>query len=108
VHFCNIPRYGILKYGFGASRKTGSFLLPENQSDERGIRNMEETIRQIIMQADDERNLDLICWVKEILDEFASAPNCPPDWRRIGAKLAGEYPADSWVYENLELYSFSM
>jgi len=67
---------------------------------------MEETIRQIIMQADDERNLDLVCWVKDILNEFAYAHRCPPDWRRIGAGLVKEYPADSWVYENLELYNF--
>ena len=42
---------------------------------------MEETIREIIAQADDERNFDLIRWVKDILDEFASAYNCPLDWR---------------------------
>lgn len=68
---------------------------------------MEQTIREIIMQADDEKNFDLIRWVKDILDGFATARNCPPDWRHIGAVLAREYPADSWVYENLELYSFA-
>ncbi len=67
---------------------------------------MEQTIREIITQADDERNFDLIRWVKDILDEFSSAYNCPPDWQCIGAVLADEYPADSWVYENLELYNF--
>lgn len=68
---------------------------------------MEQTIREIIMQADDERNFDLIRWVKDILDEFSSTCNCPPDWRYIGAGLANEYPADSWVYESLELYNFT-
>ena len=67
---------------------------------------MEETIKGIIAQADDERNFDLIRWVKDILDEFASTYNCPMDWRYIGVRLAGEYAADSWVYENLELYNF--
>ena len=62
---------------------------------------MEQTIREMILQADDERNLDLICCVKEILDEFSSTHNCPLDWRHIGAVLADEYPAGSWVYENL-------
>lgn len=33
---------------------------------------MEQTIRDIIMQADDEGNLDLIYYVSEILNEFAS------------------------------------
>ncbi|EOT24188.1 hypothetical protein AALD74_23990 [Lachnospiraceae bacterium 48-21] len=67
---------------------------------------MEQTIREIIAQADDERNFDLIRWVKDILDEFASTHNCPLDWRHIGVGLVGEYTADSWVYENLELYNF--
>ena len=67
---------------------------------------MEQTIREIIAQADDERNFDLIRWVKDILDEFASTYNCPSDSRHIGEGLAGEHPADSWVYENLELYNF--
>ena len=67
---------------------------------------MEKTIREIIMQADDEKNFDLIRLVKEILDEFASAC-CPPDWQSIGTKLAGEYPEYSWVYENLELYDYA-
>ena len=40
---------------------------------------MEQTIREIIAQADDERNFDLIRWVKDILDDFVSAHNCPPD-----------------------------
>lgn len=34
---------------------------------------MEETIREIIAQADDERNFDLIRWVKDILDCFLQA-----------------------------------
>ena len=68
---------------------------------------MEQTIREIIMQADDERNFDLIRWVKDILDEFSFTYNCPLDWRYIGAGLANEYPADSWVYDNLELYNFT-
>lgn len=49
---------------------------------------MEQTIREMILQADDERNLDLIYCVKEILDKFSSTHNCPLDWRHIGAALA--------------------
>jgi hypothetical protein len=67
---------------------------------------MGETIREIILQADDEKNYDLIRWVKDILDWFAITFNCPSNWRYIGAELAREYPEDSWVYENLELYNF--
>ena len=36
---------------------------------------MEETIKGIIAHADDERNFDLIRWVKDILDKFASTYN---------------------------------
>lgn len=68
---------------------------------------MEQTIREMVLQADDERNLDLICCVKEILDGFSSIHNCPLDWQRIGAALADEYPAGSWVYENLGLCNFT-
>ena len=65
---------------------------------------MEQTIREMMAQADDERNFDLIRLIKEILDEFAFTCDCPPDWRYLGSRLAREYPEDSWVYENLELY----
>lgn len=67
---------------------------------------MEETIREMIAQADDERNFDLVCLVRDILGEFALTSGCPPDWRYLGAKLAKEYPEDSWVYEGLELGTF--
>lgn len=67
---------------------------------------MEETIRGIIAQADDERNFDLIRYVKDILDEFVFTCDCPSDWRHLGAELAKEYSEGSWVYQNLELYNF--
>lgn len=67
---------------------------------------MGKIIREMVMQADDEKNFDLIRSVKDILDEFAFTCSCPSDWRYIGAELAGEYPEDSWVFENLELCNF--
>lgn len=67
---------------------------------------MEKTIKEMIMQADDERNFDLIRWIKEILDEFAYSCNCPSNWRCLGIGLASEYSEDSWVYENLELWDY--
>lgn len=67
---------------------------------------MKNIIKEMIAHANDERNFDLIRWVKEILDEFAFTCNSPSDWRYIGAELAREYPEESWVYENLELYNF--
>ena len=44
---------------------------------------MGETIRELVMQADDERDFDLIRSVKDILDGFAYTCNCPSDWRCI-------------------------
>lgn len=68
---------------------------------------MEETIKEMIKLAEDECNFDLICSIKDILDGFASTINCPSNWRDLGEKLAAEYPEDSWVYENLELWNYA-
>jgi len=68
---------------------------------------MEDIIKEMIAQADDECNFDLIRSIKDILDKFASTLNCPSNWRDLGSGLAGEYPGDSWVYENLELWDYA-
>ena len=67
---------------------------------------MKDTIKEMIAQAEDEGNFELICWIKEILNEFALTFNCPSNWRDLGTELEREYPKDSWVYENLELNDF--
>lgn len=67
---------------------------------------MRGIIREMIVQADDERNLDLITSIKGILEEFSWQCLSPIDWGDIGAELAEEYAEDSWVYENLELWNF--
>ena len=99
-------RHITLKTALEPAVKQAPFCCPEINHNERNW-HMEQTIREMILQADDERNLDLICCVKEILDEFSSTRNCPLDWQRIGAVLADEYPAGSWVYENLGLCNFT-
>ena len=48
---------------------------------------------------------ELIRFVRELIDRFAGAINCPSNWRKIGEELASEYPEDSWVYEELELWN---
>ena len=95
-----------LKTALEPAVKQALFCYPKTNHNERNW-HMEQTIKEIILQADDERNLDLICCVKEILDEFSSTYNCPLDWQHIGAALADEYPANSWVYENLGLCNFT-
>lgn len=67
---------------------------------------MEEIVKEIIEQAEDERNFTLICLVRDILAMFATTINCPVDWRCIGRKLAMEYDEDSWMYDNLDLHKY--
>lgn len=67
---------------------------------------MEQTIRNMINQAETEENYSLIEYARQIVDELATTINCPSNWRNIGEKLAEEYYSDSWVYENMELWNY--
>ena len=67
---------------------------------------MEQTIRNMISQAETEENYSLIEYTRQIVDELATTINCPSNWRNIGEKLAEEYDSDSWVYENMELWNY--
>ena len=67
---------------------------------------MEQTIRNMINQAETEENYSLIEYARQIVDELAITINCPSNWRNIGEKLAEEYDSDSWVYENMELWNY--
>lgn len=67
---------------------------------------MEQTIRNMINQAETEENYSLIEYARQIVDELATTINCPSNWRDIGEKLAEEYDSDSWVYENMELWNY--
>ena len=67
---------------------------------------MEQTIRNMINQAETEENYSLIEYAKQIVDELATTINAPSNWRNIGEKLAEEYDSDSWVYENMELWNY--
>ena len=67
---------------------------------------MEQTIRNMINQAETEENYSLIEYARQIVDELATTINCPSNWRNIGEKLAEEYDSDSWVYENMELWNY--
>lgn len=67
---------------------------------------MEETIRKMIKQAETEKNITLIGYVKELLDEFAVTINCPNEWSDLGMELVKEYDSDSWVYEKLQLWEY--
>lgn len=67
---------------------------------------MEQTIRNMIDQAEMEENYSLIEYASQIVDELATTINAPSNWRDIGERLAKEYDSDSWVYENMELWNY--
>lgn len=67
---------------------------------------MEQTIRNMIEQAETEENYSLIEYASQIVDELATTINAPSNWRNIGERLAEEYDSDSWVYENMELWNY--
>lgn len=67
---------------------------------------MEQTIRNMINQAETEENYSLIEYARQIVDELATTINAPSNWRNIGEKLVEEYDSDSWVYENMELWNY--
>lgn len=67
---------------------------------------MEQTIKLMIEQAETEENYSLIEYVRQLIGEFAETINCPSNWGMIVTQLAEEYSEGSWVYENLELWSY--
>lgn len=74
---------------------------------------MKRIIREMIAKAEyyssislmDEAR-DLLCFVRDLVNEMCRTYNCPSNWREIGEELAREYNEDSWVYEELELWNF--
>ena len=67
---------------------------------------MEQTIRNMINQAETEENYSLIEYAKQIVDELATTINAPSNWRDIGTELAAEYKDNSWVFDELELWNY--
>lgn len=67
---------------------------------------VEETIRNMIVQAEQEENYSLIEYAKQIVDELAGTINAPSNWKDIGEKLAKEYDCSTWVYEEMELWNY--
>lgn len=68
---------------------------------------MEEIIREMIKQADEENNFTLLEYVRCIIEELADTINCPDNWRSIGKELAKEYEPESWIYEELSLWDYA-
>ena len=67
---------------------------------------MEQIIIDMIEQASETSNYQLIRYVSDLISEFATTINCPSNWRNIGETLAETYGEESWVYEELELWNY--
>ena len=75
---------------------------------------MEELIKDMVEKAIYYRDevgcideaFELIRFVRELIDKFASTINCPSNRRSIGTELAEEYKDDSWVFDELELWNY--
>ena len=75
---------------------------------------MSEIIREMVDKAiwyyEDLNQVDeaqeLIRFIREIIDKFASTINCPSNWRDIGVVLANEYKDNPWVFDELELWNY--
>lgn len=67
---------------------------------------MEQIIIDMIEQASETSNYQLIGYVSDLISEFATTVNCPSNWRNIGEELATKYYEDTWVYEQLELWNY--
>lgn len=68
---------------------------------------MEQIIRDMIKQAETEKDYTLLEYVQKLIWELADTINCPSNWRSIGEELAKEYESDSWVYEELALWDYA-
>lgn len=67
---------------------------------------MKDIIIEMIDQAEEFENCELIETIRKLINKFVTTINCPSDWRSIGKELANKYSVDSWVYESLQLWDF--
>ena len=67
---------------------------------------MKQIILNMIEQAEQEEDYELMAYVKQLISQFETTINCPSNWRDIGEVLTEAYDEDSWVYEELELWNY--
>lgn len=67
---------------------------------------MEQIIIDMIAEAEERQDYELMAYIKKLISQFALTINCPSNWRSIGETLAETYESDSWVYEELELWNY--
>lgn len=69
---------------------------------------MEKIILDMIEQANQNKDYQLIWYVKQLINIFAQTINCPFNWRSIGSELVHKYNKTSWVYKELELFDYEL
>lgn len=67
---------------------------------------MKQIILDMIKEAEENENYELIEYVKRLVDTLAETINCPCNWRNIVEDLKELYDSCDWVYEELELYNY--
>ena len=67
---------------------------------------MYDIIKNMIRQAYEQDNYDLIENIRQLIYEFADTINCPSNWQDIGERLAQEYDCDTWIYKELGLWNY--
>lgn len=67
---------------------------------------MEEIIVNMINKAYEEKDYDLIEYVKKLIRILSLTCNAPRNWRNLGEILEDRYNNNDWVYDNLELWEY--
>jgi hypothetical protein len=67
---------------------------------------MIDIIVDMISKAEETHDIDLITYIKRLINQFIITINCPSNWRTIALSLSAKYDSNSWVYEQLELWEY--
>lgn len=67
---------------------------------------MEKIISDMIEQAEENEDLELLEYARRLVEELADTINCPSNWRNIGEQLAQKYKDNDWVYSYMQLYYY--
>lgn len=67
---------------------------------------MEKVIIEMIELAERDEDLDLLDYLRRLVEELTDTINCPSDWRSIGSRLAEKYQDNDLVYGYMQLYNY--
>lgn len=67
---------------------------------------MEKVIIEMIELAERDEDLDLLDYLRRLVEELADTINYPSDWRSIDSRLAEKYQDNDLVYGYMQLYNY--